>query len=126
MTRVFLQVAIPVLYVYDPDEDPERVPGFDMNLLPVTSRVLKEHAGTLNVTVITGTPTTPEELPEAFTRLALSLPDLQRASPEAGALALAELAMENFDGEAVRAALDRLLSEREKRAKEEVEGRYGA
>lgn len=125
MARAFLQLAIPVLYVYDPEARVEHLPGFDMNLLPVVSRVLKEHAGTKDVTVVTGTPTTPDELPAAFTRLALSVPDLQRASPEAGAMALAEMALDNFDAEAVRAQLERLVAERESAAKEEVEDRFG-
>ena len=57
MPPAFLQVAIPVLYVYDEGTLPEVPPGFDMGLLPVISRALKEHANTSKVTVITGAPT---------------------------------------------------------------------
>jgi hypothetical protein len=127
MPPAFLQVALPVLYVYDADAQVARLPGFDMNLLPIVSRVLKEHAGTGQVTVITGTPTTPDSLQEAYTRLALQYPELQRASPEAGNLIAAEMIADNFDAEAVLGHLQRIVEERRKtpakdEAGEEPEG----
>ena len=73
MPPAFLQVAIPVLYVYDEGTLPEVPPGFDMGLLPVISRALKEHANTSKVTVITGAPTAAEDLPRAYTSLGLPI-----------------------------------------------------
>lgn len=116
MPQGFLQVAIPVLYVYDPDAMPTKAPGFDMNLLPVISRALKTRAGTEQVTVITGTPTTLDSLAEAFTQLALRYPELQRASPEAANLMAAEFVADNFDARAVLEHLQRLVEERAKAA----------
>ncbi|HWG92511.1 MAG TPA: hypothetical protein VNZ52_16820 [Candidatus Thermoplasmatota archaeon] len=124
MTRAFIQVAIPVLYVYDPEHFPEKPPGFDMSLLPVISRVLKEHAGTPNVTVITGAPTLIPGLQTAFTQLALQYPTLQKASPDAGNLILAELATENFDPESVLEHLRRFIEARDEGARE-VAARFG-
>jgi hypothetical protein len=114
MPQGFLEVAIPVLYVYDEDAMPTAPPGFDMNLLPVISRVLKRHAGTGQVTVITGTPTTPDALGSAFTRLALQYAELEKASPEAANLIVAEAVADNFDAEAVVAHLQRIVEERKK------------
>lgn len=125
MTQAFIQVAIPVLYVYDPEQFPEEPPGFDMNLLPVISRVLKEHAGTRNVTVITGTPTHAKELDSAYTHLALQYPRLEKASPDAGNLILAELAAENFDPESVMEHLRRFVAAREQGLRDVVKSRYG-
>jgi len=126
MPQAFIQVAIPVLYVYDPEHFPEEPPGFDMNLLPVISRVLKEHAGTPNVTVITGTPTHVKELDTAYTHLALQYPNLQKATPDAGNLILAELAADNFDPESVREHLSRHIEAREEGVRDIVRSRYGA
>lgn len=125
MSQAFIQIAIPVLYVYDPEHLPDEAPGFDMNLLPVISRVLKEHAGTRNVTVITGTPTLVKELDTAFTHLALQYPKLTKASPDAGNLILAELATENFDPESVTEHLRRFIAAREEGARDIVRSRYG-
>ena len=121
MSQGFLQVAIPVLYVYDADALPTEAPGFDMNLLPVISRALKVRAGTAQLTVITGTPTTPEGLSEAFTRLALQYGELQKASPEAANLILAEFIADNFDAEAVHGHLGRVVEERRKQEQDAVE-----
>lgn len=112
MAQPFLQVAIPILYVYDADALPEGPPGFDMNLLPVISRALKQRAQTEQVTVITGTPTTPDNLADAFTNLALRYPELQKASPEAANLIAAEFVADNFDGPAVLEHLKRIVAER--------------
>lgn len=114
MSQGFLQVSIPVLYVYDADAMPTEPPGFDMNLLPVISRALKVRAGTGQVTVITGTPTTPDNLVEAYTRLALQYGELQKASPEAANLIIAEFIADNFDPEQVRDHLAKLIEERAK------------
>lgn len=114
MSQGFLQVSIPVLYVYDADAMPTEPPGFDMNLLPVISRALKVRAGTGQVTVITGTPTTPDNLHQAFTRLALQYAELQRASPEAANLIVAEFIADNFDAEAVREHLGTIIEGRAK------------
>lgn len=126
MAQAFLQVTIPVLYVYDTGHFPENPPGFDMNLLPVISRVLKEHAGTRNLTVITGAPTLVSGLDTAFTQLALQYPNLQKASPDAGNLILAEMASDNFDPEAVIEHLKRFIEARDKGARDIVASRYGA
>ncbi|MCA1812429.1 MAG: hypothetical protein LC624_00580 [Halobacteriales archaeon] len=120
MPPPFLQVAIPVLYVWDKDHVPSEAPGMDLNLLPIISRALKVHAGTGQVTVITGSPTTPDELPEAFTRLGLQYPELERASPEAANLLAAEFIADNFDAELVQEHLQRILEERRKAAEEQV------
>ncbi|HEV8359635.1 MAG TPA: hypothetical protein VGR28_04175 [Candidatus Thermoplasmatota archaeon] len=112
MAQPFLQVAIPVLYVYDADAQPTQPPGFDMNLLPVISRALKQRAGTQQLTVITGTPSLPEDLGEAFTNLALRYRELQKATPEAGNLIAAEFLADHFDAEAVVGHLQRILAER--------------
>lgn len=121
MTHAFLQVSIPVLYVYDVDAVPSDAPGFDMNLLPVISRALKVRAGTGQITVITGTPTTPDNLTEAYTRLALQYGELQKASPEAANLILAEFIADNFDAEAVHQHLGRVVEERRKQEQDAVE-----
>ena len=120
MPPAFLQVAVPILYVYDPDALPTEAPGFDMNLLPVVSRALKVHAGTEQVTVITGTPTSQENLGEAFTRLALQYGELQRATADASNLIAAEFLADNFDAEAVIAHLQRIVEERRKQLEDEV------
>jgi hypothetical protein len=122
MAQPFLQVAIPILYVYDPDARPAQGPGFDMNLLPVISRALKLRAGTEQLTVITGTPTTPEGLTDAYTNLALRYPELQKASPEAANLIAAEFIADNFDAEAVLEHLQRLVEERSVKLKDSDEG----
>lgn len=121
MPPAFLQVAIPVLYVYDEDVVPDAPPGFDMSLLPVISRALKEHANTTKVTVITGAPTAAEELPRSFTSLALQAANLQRASPEAGNLLVAEFVADHFDTEAVMEHLQRIVAERARELAESVE-----
>lgn len=121
MPPAFLQVAIPVLYVYDEGVLPEVPPGFDMGLLPVISRALKEHANTPKVTVITGAPTAAEELPRAFTSLGLQYANLQRATPEAGNLMVAEFVADHFDLDAVMEHLVRLKEEREAELAETVE-----
>lgn len=121
MPPAFLQVAIPVLYVYDEGLLPEVPPGFDMGLLPVISRALKEHANTPRVTVITGAPTASEELARAFTSLGLQYANLQRASPEAGNLMVAEFVADHFDIESVIDHLNRLKEERQKELAETVE-----
>ena len=121
MPPAFLQVAIPVLYVYDEGVLPEAPPGFDMSLLPVISRALKEHANSTKVTVITGAPTAAEELPRSFTSLALQSANLQRASPEAGNLLVAEFVADHFDGDAVLEHLQRIMAERAKELAESVE-----
>jgi hypothetical protein len=117
----FLQVAIPVLYVYDEGTLPEAPPGFDMGLLPVISRALKEHANTSRVTVITGAPTAAEDLPRAFTSLGLQHAGLTKASPEAGNLMVAEFVADHFDLDAVLEHLHRLKEEREKELAESVD-----
>jgi hypothetical protein len=121
MPPAFLQVAIPVLYVYDDGMLPEAPPGFDMGLLPVISRALKEHANTSKVTVITGAPTSSEDLPRAYTSLGLQYATIQRASPEAGNLLVAEFVADHFDGEAVLDHLKRILEERQRELAESVQ-----
>jgi hypothetical protein len=121
MAPAFLQVAIPVLYVYDEGTLPDAPPGFDMGLLPVVSRALKEHANTGKVTVITGAPTSSEDLPRAFTNLGLQYATIQRASPEAGNLLVAEFVADHFDGEAVLDHLKRIMAERQRELLESVE-----
>jgi len=121
MPPAFLQVAIPVLYVYDEGTLPEEPPGFDMSLLPVISRALKEHANTTKVTVITGAPTAAEELARSFTSLALQSANLQRASVDAGNLLVAEFVADHFDAEAVLDHLQRIVQERAKELAESVE-----
>lgn len=121
MGQAFLQVAIPVLYVYDEAEVPTAAPGFDMGLLPMVSRVLKDHAGTTNVTVITGAPAPVQAIDQAFTHLALQYPKLQKASPEAGNLIAAEFIADNFDADAVLEHLTRIVEERQRQLAEEVE-----
>lgn len=120
MAQGFLQVCIPVLYVYDADAMPTQPPGFDMNLLPVVSRALKTRAGTAQVTVITGTPTTPESLGEAFTRLALQYAELQKASPEAANLIVAEFVADTFDAEMVIEHLKSIVEQRRKEERDAV------
>ena len=124
--QAFLQVAIPVLYVYDPDVRPEAPPGFDLGMLPVVSRVLKDHAGTSKVTVVTGAPTPAHALDKAFTHLALQYATLKKASPEAGNLLAAEFIADNFDGDAVLEHLARILKERQREVAEQVESLSGA
>ena len=121
MPPAFLQVAIPVLYVYDEGTLPEAPPGFDMGLLPVISRALKEHANTSKVTVITGGPTSAEDLPRAFTSLGLQYAHLQRASPEAGNLLVAEFVADHFDMDSVIDHLHRIRDERQRELAETVE-----
>ena len=121
MPPAFLQVAIPVLYVYDEGTLPEVPPGFDMGLLPVISRALKEHANTTKVTVITGAPTAAEDLPRAYTSLGLQYASLQKASPEAGNLLVAEFVADHFDMEAVLEHLGRIREERQRELAEGVE-----
>lgn len=121
MPPAFLQVAIPVLYVYDEGTLPEVPPGFDMGLLPVISRALKEHANTTKVTVITGAPTAAEDLPRAYTSLGLQYATLQKASPEAGNLLVAEFVADHFDMEAVLEHLARIREERQRELAEGVE-----
>lgn len=121
MPPAFLQVAIPVLYVYDEGSLPDVPPGFDMGLLPVISRALKEHANTPKVTVITGAPTAAEDLPRAYTSLGLQYANLQRASPEAGNLLVAEFVADHFDIDAVIDHLHRIRDERQKELTEGVE-----
>ena len=121
MPPAFLQVAIPVLYVYDEGTLPEAPPGFDMGLLPVISRALKEHANTSRVTVITGGPTPAEDLPRAFTSLGLQYAHLQRASPEAGNLLVAEFVADHFDMDSVIDHLHRIRDERQRELAESVE-----
>lgn len=121
MPPAFLQVAIPVLYVYDDGTLPEVPPGFDMGLLPVISRALKEHANTSKVTVITGAPTAAEDLPRAYTSLGLQYANLQRASPEAGNLLVAEFVADHFDIDAVLDHLGRIKEERQRELAEGVE-----
>lgn len=125
MPPAFLQVAVPVLYVYDEGTLPEDLPGFDMSLLPVISRALKEHANTSKVTVITGGPTPAEDLPRAFTSLGLQYANLQRASPEAGNLMVAEFVADHFDMEAVLDHLHRIRDERQRELAESVEAHTG-
>lgn len=120
MPPAFLQVAIPVLYVYDEGTLPDAPPGFDMGLLPVVSRALKEHANTSKVTVITGAPTAPEDLARAYTNLGLQYGTLQRASPEAGNLLVAEFVADHFDLDAVLEHLHRIRDERQKELAETV------
>ncbi|HUR68876.1 MAG TPA: hypothetical protein VM370_06485 [Candidatus Thermoplasmatota archaeon] len=119
MPPAFLQVAIPVLYVYDEGTLPDVPPGFDMGLLPVISRALKEHANTSKVTVITGAPTAAEDLPRAYTSLGLQYANLKKASPEAGNLLVAEFVADHFDIDAV---LDHITRIREERQRELAEG----
>ena len=121
MPPAFLQVAIPVLYVYDEGTLPEAPPGFDMGLLPVISRALKEHANTSKVTVITGAPTAADELARAYTSLGLQYGSLQKASPEAGNLLVAEFIADHFDPEAVLEHLKRILEERQRELVETVQ-----
>lgn len=121
MPPAFLQVAIPVLYVYDEDTVPEVPPGFDMGLLPVISRALKEHANTPKVTVITGAPTSADDLSRAYASLALQYAHIQKASPEAGNLLVAEFVADHFDPEAVLDHLQRLVEERQRELAETVE-----
>lgn len=121
MPPAFLQVAIPVLYVYDEGTLPEAPPGFDMGLLPVISRALKEHANTGKVTVITGAPTSAEDLSRAYTNLGLQYATIQKASPEAGNLLVAEFVADHFDAEAVLEHLKRIVEERQKELAETVE-----
>jgi hypothetical protein len=121
MPPAFLQVAIPVLYVYDEGSLPEVPPGFDMGLLPVISRALKEHANTSKVTVITGAPTAAEDLPRAYTSLGLQYANLQKASPEAGNLLVAEFVADHFDIDAVLDHLNRIRDERQRELAEGVE-----
>ncbi|HET6404354.1 MAG TPA: hypothetical protein VFH78_06880 [Candidatus Thermoplasmatota archaeon] len=121
MPPAFLQVAIPVLYVYDEGTLPEVPPGFDMGLLPVISRALKEHANTAKVTVITGAPTAAEDLPRAFTSLGLQYANLTKATPEAGNLLVAEFVADHFDIDLVLEHLTRIREERQKELAEGVE-----
>ena len=121
MPPAFLQVAIPVLYVYDEGTLPEVPPGFDMGLLPVISRALKEHANTPKVTVITGAPTAAEDLPRSFTSLGLQYASLQKASPEAGNLLVAEFVADHFDMDLVLEHLTRIRQERQRELAEGVE-----
>lgn len=121
MPPAFLQVAIPVLYVYDEGTLPDVPPGFDMGLLPVISRALKEHANTSKVTVITGAPTAAEDLPRAYTSLGLQYASLQKATPEAGNLLVAEFVADHFDLDAVLDHLQRIREERQKELAEGVE-----
>jgi hypothetical protein len=121
MPPAFLQVAIPVLYVYDEGTLPEAPPGFDMSLLPVISRALKEHANTSRVTVITGAPTSSEELGRAYTNLGLQFASIKKASPEAGNLLVAEFVADHFDLEAVLDHLQRIRDERQRELAESVE-----
>lgn len=121
MPPAFLQVAIPVLYVYDEGTLPEVPPGFDMGLLPVISRALKEHANTPKVTVITGAPTAAEDLPRAFTGLGLQYANLTKATPEAGNLMVAEFVADHFDMDAVLDHLNRIREERQKELAEGIE-----
>lgn len=121
MTQAFLHVAIPVLYVYDEDTVPSEAPGFDMGLLPLVSRVLKDRAGTTKVTVITGAPAPAAALDSAFTHLALQYAKLEKASPEAGNLIAAEFIADNFDAEAVLEHLARLVKERQRELAEQVD-----
>lgn len=121
MPPAFLQVAIPVLYVYDEGTLPEAPPGFDMGLLPVVSRALKEHANTSKVTVITGAPTASEDLPRAYTSLGLQYSTIKKASPEAGNLLVAEFVADHFDLDAVLDHLKRIQEERQRELAESVE-----
>lgn len=121
MPPAFLQVAIPVLYVYDQGMLPDVPPGFDMGLLPVISRALKEHANTTKVTVITGAPTAAEDLPRAFTGLGLQYANLTKATPEAGNLLVAEFIADHFDIDAVHEHLTRIKEERQKELAEGIE-----
>lgn len=121
MPPAFLQVAIPVLYVYDEGTLPEAPPGFDMGLLPVISRALKEHANTTRVTVITGAPTAAEDLPRSYTNLGLQYATIQKASPEAGNLLVAEFVADHFDLDAVLEHLKRIQEERQRELAETVE-----
>jgi hypothetical protein len=121
MPPAFLQVAIPVLYVYDEGSLPEAPPGFDMGLLPVISRALKEHANTNRVTVITGAPTAADDLPRAYTSLGLQYATIKKASPEAGNLLVAEFVADHFDLDAVLEHLKRIQEERQRELAETVE-----
>ena len=125
MPPAFLQVAIPVLYVYDEGSLPEAPPGFDMSLLPVISRALKEHANTTKVTVITGAPTAADDLPRAYTSLGLQYATLQKATPEAGNLLVAEFIADHFDLDAVLDHLKRIHEERQKELAESVDAYTG-
>lgn len=121
MPPAFLQVAIPVLYVYDEGTLPEAPPGFDMGLLPVISRALKEHANTSRVTVITGAPTSAEDLPRSYTSLGLQYATIKKASPEAGNLLVAEFVADHFDLDAVMEHLKRIQQERQREMAETIE-----
>lgn len=121
MPPAFLQVAIPVLYVYDDGTLPEAPPGFDMGLLPVVSRALKEHANTSKVTVITGAPTAADDLSRAYTSLGLQYASIKKASPEAGNLLVAEFVADHFDLDAVLDHLKRIQEERQRELAETVE-----
>ena len=121
MPPAFLQVAIPVLYVYDEGTLPEAPPGFDMSLLPVISRALKEHANTSKVTVITGAPTSGDDLVRAYTSLGLQYATIKKASPEAGNLLVAEFVADHFDLEAVMEHLRRIQEERQRELAESID-----
>ena len=121
MPPAFLQVAIPVLYVYDEGSLPDAPPGFDMGLLPVISRALKEHANTSKVTVITGAPTAADDLPRAYTSLGLQFATIKKASPEAGNLLVAEFVADHFDLDAVLDHLKRIQEERQRELAETVD-----
>ncbi len=121
MPPAFLQIAIPVLYVYDEGTLPEEPPGFDMGILPVISRALKEHANTSKVTVITGSPTAAEDLPRSYTSLGLQYSTIKKASPEAGNLLVAEFIADHFDADAVLDHLKRIVAERQRELAETVE-----
>ena len=125
MPPAFLQVAIPVLYVYDEGSLPDVPPGFDMSLLPVISRALKEHANTTKVTVITGAPAAAEDLPRAYTSLGLQYASLLKASPEAGNLLVAEFVADHFDLDSVLEHLKRIHAERQKELAESVDAYTG-
>ncbi len=121
MTKAFMELAIPVLAVYDDDAEVVRPPSFDVNILPIVSRVLKNHWGTDDVTVISGTPVPPSEVDTALTDLALRASDLKRADPSASAMVLCELIMENFDADLVKEKLDELIRKRDDSARDLVE-----
>ncbi len=121
MAKAFIELVLPVLAVYDDDAEISRTPSFDVNILPVVSRVLKNHWGTEDVTVITGTPVPPHDAASAFTDLALRYSDLKRADPAASAMVLCELILENFDADLVREKLDALITARDASARDLVE-----
>jgi hypothetical protein len=85
------------------------------------SRALKEHANTPRVTVITGAPTSAEDLARSFTSLGLQYGTLQKATPEAGNLLVAEFVADHFDAEAVLDHLKTLVEERQRELAEGVE-----